>query len=340
MWEINSLQPSPLLHEATLNRLRQSKNILAFSGGGDSTALFFLLHEYHIPFDIAHVNYQTRPQSHEEEAYAKELSLRFNKHLFTFTCNLENSNFEHHARHVRYTFFESLINEHGYETLIMAHHLGDRLEWFLMQLCKGAGVVELLGMQEWDEKEIYSIVRPLLHVRKDVLQKYLQTRHLRYFEDESNASLEHWRNHFRHTFATPLLKNYEKGISKSFEYLSADAKRLLPHTHTKIQQLFILPNDPDDLINIRHIDKSVKSLGLLLSSSQRQEILRTKACVVGGKIAICFTQEQIFIAPYIVISMDKSFKEACRKEGIPNKIRPYLFSAGIQPNALRLNHKP
>ncbi|NCD12845.1 MAG: tRNA lysidine(34) synthetase TilS [Epsilonproteobacteria bacterium] len=332
------MQPSLRLHEATLNRLRQSKNILAFSGGGDSTALFFLLQEHCIPFDIAHVNYQTRPQSNDEEAYAKELSLHFNKHLFTFTCKLENSNFEHQARHVRYAFFESLINEHHYENLLMAHHLGDKLEWFLMQLCKGAGVVELLGMQEWDEKDTYSIVRPLLHVRKELLKDYLQTHHIRYFEDESNAFLEHLRNHFRHTFATPLLENYEKGISKSFEYLSADAKRLLPHTQKKIQKLFILPNDRDDLINIRHIDKNVKCLGLLLSASQRQEILRTKSCVVGGKIAVCFTKKQIFIAPYIVIPMEKSFKEACRKEGIPNKIRPYLFSAGIQPNALRSYH--
>ena len=104
--EINSLQPSLQLHEATLKSLRHTKNLLAFSGGGDSTALFFLLLEHKIPFDIAHVNYQTREQSNAEEDYAKELAQTHQKQLFTFTCKLDESNFEHHAREERYTFFE------------------------------------------------------------------------------------------------------------------------------------------------------------------------------------------------------------------------------------------
>ena len=65
-----------MLHEATLSYLKTRKNLLAFSGGGDSTALFFLLLEQGIPFDIVLVNYQTRPQSDEEEAYAKTLEKR------------------------------------------------------------------------------------------------------------------------------------------------------------------------------------------------------------------------------------------------------------------------
>lgn len=328
------MQPLPLLHEATLEHLRHTKNLLAFSGGGDSTALFFLLLENKIPFDIAHVNYQTRAQSNEEEAYAKALASKYTKELFTLTCKLEASNFEHFARSERYTFFEHLIQKNGYQTLLTAHHLGDQLEWFLMQLCKGAGLVEMLGMQEMEEREDYTIVRPLLHISKKSLQSYLNNHTILYFNDESNHSLKHLRNQFRHDYATPLIDAYEEGITKSFSYLAEDRKRLLPHQAKRIQDLFILPKDDDELINIRHIDKVLKRLGLLPSKAQKDEIVRTRSCVVGGKIAVCYAEEKIFIAPYCQTTMDKKFKEKCRKEGIPSKIRPYVFKAEIDPSAL------
>ena len=329
------MQPSLQLHEATLKSLRHTKNLLAFSGGGDSTALFFLLLEHKIPFDIAHVNYQTREQSNAEESYANELSQTHQKQLFTFTCKLDESNFEHHAREERYTFFERIIQEHGYNTLLSAHHLNDQLEWFLMQLTRGAGLVEMLGMQEVEEREHYILIRPLLHVSKKTLQDYLQKRNIPYFNDASNDSLKHLRNQFRHTYATPLIEAYEYGIAKSFAYLEEDRKRLLPHEVIRIKDLFILPKDNDDLINIRHIDITVKLLGILLSKAQRDEILKTKACVISGKIAVCFEEEKIFIAPYQTQDMDKKFKELCRKERIPSKIRPYLYTSKIDPSALR-----
>ena len=335
MQEINSLQPLPLLHKATLEQLRHTKNLLAFSGGGDSTALFFLLLEQNIPFDIAHVNYQTREQSNEEEAYARALADTHSKELFTFTCQLEDHNFEHHARKERYAFFEHIIQINDYYTLLTAHHLGDQLEWFLMQLSRGAGLVELLGMQEIEEREHYSMIRPLLHISKKTLQAYLKEQKIIYFNDESNDALKHTRNQFRHHYANPLIEAYEEGIAKSFAYLQEDKKRLLPECSTRINDLFIISRSNDDLINIRQIDKALKRLGILLSKAQRDEILRTKACVVGGKFAICFEKERIFIAPYHTENMDKHFKERCRKESIPSKIRPYLYVSKIDPNALR-----
>lgn len=305
---------------------------MAFSGGGDSTALFFLLHVNGISFDIAHVNYQTRAHSDAEEAYAKELGERFSKQLFTFTCKLEERNFEHHARHVRYDFFESIIHEHGYETLIMAHHLGDQLEWFLMQLCKGAGLVEMLGMKEREEREHYTIVRPLLHLSKARLQTYLQKEKIHYFEDESNASLEHLRNQFRHHFATPLLETYERGIAKSFAYLEKDAQRLIPQAFKRIHELFILPLERDDLINIRHIDKVLKISGMVISAKERHEILQTRNCVIGHKLAVVFAKNVIYIAPYLQIPLNKQEKESYRKAKIPAKIRGYLASKKIEIN--------
>ena len=67
----------------------KSSNLLAFSAGVDSTALFFYLLEKNIPFDIAIVNYHTRATSDEEVEYAKNLAKRYNKKIFIKDCFLD-----------------------------------------------------------------------------------------------------------------------------------------------------------------------------------------------------------------------------------------------------------
>ena len=126
--------------------IKESKNLLAFSAGIDSTALFFLLLEDNISFDIAIVDYNLREQSKKEIAYAKELAKTYNKKIFIKEVFLDGSNFEKKARDVRYTFFKEITEEYNYNTLLTAHQLDDKLEWFMMQLSKGAGLYELIGL--------------------------------------------------------------------------------------------------------------------------------------------------------------------------------------------------
>ena len=64
------------------SRIKNSKNLLAFSGGVDSSALFFLLLNHKIDFDIAIVNYNTREQSKDEIAYALNLAKEYKKEIF------------------------------------------------------------------------------------------------------------------------------------------------------------------------------------------------------------------------------------------------------------------
>ncbi|MEA2028532.1 MAG: ATP-binding protein, partial [Campylobacterota bacterium] len=93
----------------------EQKNLLAFSAGVDSTALFFLLLHHNIDFDIALVNYGTRESSEQEEAYAKELAQKYHKKCYTTQAPHIEQNFEKEARDFRYDFFEKLIKEHGYQ---------------------------------------------------------------------------------------------------------------------------------------------------------------------------------------------------------------------------------
>ncbi len=319
----------PKLSSNVLKELKKGKNLLAFSAGSDSSALFFILKALHVEFDIAIVNYQSREQSYDEELYAKTLANEFEKECYIFTCKLEKNNFEHNARLKRYDFFEKIIKEHAYDNLLTAHHLNDKLEWFLMQLSKGAGAVELSGMEEIESSENYKTLRPLLHVNKNEIENFLHVNKIKHFLDSSNSDKKYFRNQIREEFANSFCTQFSSGIKKSFEYLSEDKKRLLPQILTQNKKLFILKRDSDDLINIRGIDKVVKKLGVLLSSHSRDEIIRTKDCIVSSKVAIVFREDNIYICPAINIKMDKKFKEACRVAKIPAKIRPYMYKENI-----------
>ena len=316
-----------MLEKSTLTLLKGKKNLLAFSAGGDSTALFFLLLEHDICFDIAIVDYGIRAQSKEEVQYAKDLAS-----LHNLKCHIHHShpiekNFEAKARTIRYDFFHKLIHQHHYVNLLTAHHLGDRFEWMLMQFCKGAGAVELAGMNKVQKRDTFQLVRPLLHLDKQELLHYLDSKKIRYFEDESNQNTDIKRNAFRHNYATPLLRKYRDGIQKSFEYLDEDKELLTPYIelHHIGTLTYFASNTPR--ANIYTIDKHLKSLGYMASAKEKMALKSEETSVLGRKFVVNKTKKYIFITPFInsVDVMDKEFKEQCRVLKIPIKLRTYLF---------------
>mgnify|MGYP003409099736 FL=1 len=313
--------------------IQNQKNLLAFSAGVDSSALFFLLLEQSIPFDIAIVNYNLRVQSKDEVFYAKNLASKYKKNIFLKETKIENiSNFEKNARDIRYKFFDEIILENSYENLITAHQLNDKLEWFMMQLSKGAGLVELIGFNEFEQKENYKIYKPLLNITKKELENYLKINNHKYFVDQSNFDEKYKRNYFRHTFSNKFLENFSSGVKKSFEYLQIDLDSLniqnIPIK--KIKELEIFLNQNDDNLNIRTIDLSLKKRGFLLTSAQRNEILKQKEITISHKINISIQQNHIWIAPICSEFIEKKYKELYRINKIPKNIRTYIFREKIE----------
>ena len=309
--------------------LKGKKNLLAFSAGVDSSALFFLLLEAGISFDIAIVNYRVREASDSEEKHAKALAKKYKLFCHSIRAPRFTSHFEQQARTFRYEFFESLVQVEGYDTVITAHQLNDQLEWLLMRLSKGAGLSELLGLQEKTKKENYTLVRPLLSVSKKDLLHYLEKHAYPYFVDESNTQLHYERNFFRKHFSDGLIDKYQEGIQRSFSYLKKD-QEILEEGFENIYQkgeLSVIKLHQHK-VKAKAVDITLKHLGYLLSASQRLEISNEESIVIGGTWAI-ETQEV-----YLFISMPKIFKESCRKAKIPTKIRPYLYQQEIQPSSL------
>jgi tRNA(Ile)-lysidine synthase len=310
------------------------KSLLAFSAGVDSTALFFMLMDDEIEFDIAIVDYCMRDQSKEEVAYAKELANTYDKKIFIKTVeDLDNSNFEAKARDIRYEFFEEIIQNEGYSRLIMAHQLNDQLEWFLMQLSRGAGLKELIGLQEKTIRNGYEIYRPILEYTKEELMEYLDKRNIKYFIDSSNIDTKYKRNYFRAKFANELIGEFCSGIKRSFQYLKEDLKTLYNEDNIQqfvIEDFVLFKYDGDDNLALRIIDQELKKRKIVLSSLQKKEILKQKEIIIKNLFCIALQKNLIWIAPKNDTILDKSYKELCRVNKIPKFIRTYLKYIGVE----------
>ena len=307
-----------------------TKNLLAFSAGVDSSALFFLLIDNNISFDIALVNYGTRENSDKEEAHAKALAEKYNLTCYTIKAPKFTTHFEKNARDFRYDFFETLIKKHEYDTLLTAHQLNDQLEWLLMRLTKGAGVSELIGLEPVTQRKNYTLLRPLLEYSKDELLEYLETNKYPYFIDESNSDEKYERNRFRKAFSDPLIGEYKEGIKRSFRYLRKDKESLEKEFKTIYaeKELMVIKLH-SATAKVKAADLALKELGYLLSASQRLEIEKEESLVIGGKWAVEQQRDQLYIAPYITVNMPKKFKEECRVSKVPSKIRSYCFEKNI-----------
>jgi len=318
--------------------LSDKKILLAFSAGVDSTALFHLLIDKEISFDIAIVDYGRREQSSDEVAHAKELVVKHNLICHHAKAPQFTQNFEANARAFRYSFFDELIAKYQYNVLLTAHQLNDQLEWLLMRLCKGAGVSELLGLHAITQKRTYQLIRPLLEYSKDELKEYLEANKHKYFIDGSNCDEIFERNYFRVNFTDKLMDRYSSGIKKSFDYLRDDIDILqsqfeVVYSHKELRVIKLY----DIRLKAKAVDMSLKELGYLLSNAQRNEISSNDNIVIGGQWAICGYNDLVYIAPYIKTTLLKEMKEKYRVTKVPPLIRSYCFEQSINMENILTN---
>jgi tRNA(Ile)-lysidine synthase len=213
----------------------------------------------------------------------------------------------------------------------MAHHLNDKLEWFLMQLTKGAGVKELNSFKGLVDRNNYQIIRPLINTDKNTILDYLKENKVKSFYDDSNSDESIKRNYFRHNFSNKLVEEFKDGISKSFKYIDEDEKDIKDSkiVETEYEYMFIIYSSEENS-DLRSISKVLKyKFNKVLSQKVRTELLKTDFDHVFSGIAVEKKGNKIYIAPYQKANrtMTKKEKDTFRTSGIPSKIRGYIINS-------------
>lgn len=178
----------------------QQRVLLAVSGGVDSMVMLTLFARAGYNVGVAHCNFQLRGEEAEEddrlvEATAARYGVPFHITRFDTMAEVEatGESVEMVARRLRYTWFETLCQEHGYEKIAIAHHADDSVETFFINLLRGTGLRGLTGIHIVNGR----IIRPLLFSQRKEILEYARAEKIPYREDSSNASTKYLRNKFR-----------------------------------------------------------------------------------------------------------------------------------------------
>ena len=193
--------------------------LAAVSGGRDSVVLAELLHRGGYRFEIAHCNFHLRgDESNHDEQFVRTLAERYGVpcHVAQFDTEAyaaeKKFSTEMAARELRYEWFEKVRQERRLDLIAVAHHRDDAIETFFINLLRGAGLAGLCGMKA----ENGHVVRPMLHISREEIDRFVAEEHLEYVDDLTNATDLYLRNRIRHQLI-PLMHELNPSFDSVME---------------------------------------------------------------------------------------------------------------------------
>lgn len=202
---------------------RDTRLLIGVSGGSDSVALLYLLHEWMAGepgvLGVAHLNHGIRDEvADADEAFVRDLAAHLNRPCHTRRVDvpaLSKANglsTEMAARAARQAFFADCVREHGYELVVLAHTRDDQAETLLLRLLRGAGASGLSAMAPETTVDGVRYRRPLLSVSKADVRAELERRGAAWREDTSNADPVYLRNRVRNRLVPLLQQEFNPNI--------------------------------------------------------------------------------------------------------------------------------
>ncbi|GAB4474667.1 MAG: tRNA lysidine(34) synthetase TilS [Burkholderiaceae bacterium] len=218
---------------------RSGPLMIAYSGGRDSTALLDLarrLRDARAPgwrkLLAVHVHHGLLPQADDWAAHCERMCAAWGVPIEVRRVEVARGGrgTEAAARDARYEALAAAAREHGARFVLTAHHLDDRIETFLLQWLRGAGVDGLAAMpasRAFGARQ--ALLRPLLDVPREAIDRYVRARELPFVEDPSNADTRLARNALRARVLPELeaiRSGYRRAAARSIELVAEAAEAL------------------------------------------------------------------------------------------------------------------
>lgn len=198
---------------------KDDRVVVGVSGGPDSMALLYILNEIKRELDfnicVAHINHGIRKdEADADEEFVKNICLRLSIPFNSTKVNMNEYakknklTSEEAGRAIRYEFFNKILNDIGGGKIAVAHNKNDQAETLLMRFFRGTGIEGLRGMEYKNAK----IIRPLLDVSREEIEKYCSDNHISVRIDRTNLEPIYGRNKIRLEVIPYIRQNYNKGI--------------------------------------------------------------------------------------------------------------------------------
>ncbi len=223
----------PARIQSTIDRFsmleRDHRVLVGLSGGADSVCLLLVFKELGYAVAAAHLNHGLRgAESDDDEQFSRDLSDRLGVPFHSERVHLskDRGNLEAIGRQARKDFFATLVRQHGFHRLALAHNRDDRVETFLLNLFRGTGVEGLVSM----EPATGNLIRPLIESPRSEIEHYLQDKSQPWRTDSSNLSRQFARNRLRLDVIPKLASEFNPRLSetlyRTMEILSEEDRLL------------------------------------------------------------------------------------------------------------------
>ena len=182
---------------------------IAFSGGGDSTALMHLARDWargrHLM--IATVDHGLRAESAAEAVLCHRAAagLGLPHATLLWQRGTEAGNLMAAARDARLRLLSGWAARNRLEAILLGHTQDDQAETVLMRLARGSGVDGLAGMAPRRDAFAMTWLRPMLEVSRAELRDWLRARGIGWLDDPSNDNSDYDRVRIRKAVAALAL---------------------------------------------------------------------------------------------------------------------------------------
>ena len=253
--------------------------LLGFSGGVDSIALLHALQSLRVDSQVSfapraiHVHHGLQVEADRWQAFCEAFCDAHQIPLQVAVVHVgigepgNKAGLENAARNARYQAFETNLQQG--EALLLAHHLDDQLETFLLRLMRGAGTRGLSAMPHYRLLRKSFLFRPLLAFSRESIEAYAREQDLQWIEDGSNADIHFDRNYCRHELM-PLIQQrwpeYRDSWSKSLTLIGEAEGLLSELAEIDLQCVVSERTDRCDAIDVERLKQ--------LSEVRQRNVLR------------------------------------------------------------------
>lgn len=272
-------------------------------------ALFDMLIKEHYHFAVVHVNYHKRDVSnYEEESLRKICAQNDIKIMVLDTEGIEHrGNFQAWAREIRYDFFAKCVRETNADALLVAHHMDDLLETYIMQTRKNK-LLDYYGIKSQTTIKGVKVLRPLLSYEKKELYDYCLDNNVPFSLDVSNDSDMYTRNKIRHETINKLTKKEKLEMVKTIDSQNKQIEKKLNEIskhivdkQIEIAYLLSLPDikDVQYAIDLLLKQNDIKKSASLFAVEELLKALKTN----NPNIRIPITKNKFFIKDYKILKI-------------------------------------
>lgn len=297
--------------------------LVGVSGGADSVALLYLLSalssSLSIRLGVAHLNHSLRDADSDRDAefvdaLAGELGLPcyVSKRNVRMVQEADKLGLEAAARRVRYAFFYSTADAHGYTKIATGHHQDDNAELILMDLLRGCGPRGISGIPPVRDGRI---IRPLIGLSRSQIIDFLTEKGLAYRSDASNRDTRFLRNRIRHQLIPDLEATYNPRLVDTLNRLARITRSEDAWVEDLIRPVFKMAVLPEEHGN--RLALSLPAIGQQHIAVQRRMIRKGIARVKGDLKRITLSHIEA-----VVHLLAKGIADRCLD--LPDRIRVCL----------------